>query len=79
MWYVFWSVVSYYIAREVAKQNEDLKIKPLAYLIGTVFFSFLGTMSFLGYKVSAHKGNSVGKIISILGIVLAVIINIALL
>ena len=79
MMYILWAIAGYFTAKKVAEKNPQMEISPAAYCIGTVLFSYLGTMSWLGYRVCDNKGNKKGKALAIAGLVLTVLINIAVL
>ena len=79
MSYIIWTVLGYFTSKQVAKRNPQVSINPVLYAIGSFLFGYLGTMSYLGYKVSHSKDNPRGEVMAILGLVIAVIINIMVL
>lgn len=72
---VIWAIGGYSIAKKMKETHKDLKINPMLYGVGTLFFSFLLTMSFLGWKVCEHTGNNKGVVISIIVFILTIIFN----
>jgi hypothetical protein len=79
MSYIIWAIAGYFTAKKVAEKNPQMEISPVAYCIGSLIFSYLGAMSWLGYRVCDNKGNKNGKALAIVGLVLTVLINIAIL
>ena len=75
---IIWAIAGYFTSKKIAKLNPQLEINPWLYGVGSLLFSYLGTMSYLGYKVCDSKDNKNGKIFAIIGIVVTVLINAAI-
>lgn len=76
---VIWSIGAYFISKKIKNQYKDLEINPMLYGVGTLFFGFLLTMSFLGGKVSKYTNNKTGKLISLVVFRLTIISNLFIL
>lgn len=74
-----WAIGAYTISKKMKEEYKELKINPMLYAIGTLFFSFLLTMSFLGWKVCEHTGNRKGVVASIIVFILTIIFNLFIL
>lgn len=76
---VIWSIGAYFTSKKIKNQYKDLEINPISYGVGTLFFGFLLTMSFLGWKVSKHTNNKTSKLISLAVFILTIIFNLFIL
>ena len=75
---LLWSVAAYFITKRFKEAYEGLNVNPWMYALGSFIFSFIITMSVLGFKVCDHTQNKNGKIISIITGIIGVVLLIGL-
>ena len=56
-WLVFWTIVSYFIAKKTKEQYPDLEIYPVNYAIGSLVIGALFCLPFLFFKTHRYLKN----------------------
>lgn len=75
---LIWAVAAYFITKHFKEEHEGLNVNPWMYALGSFLFSFIISMSVLGFKVCDHTQNKNGKIISIVIGIIGVVLMISL-